>query len=182
MADVLNRTTKILLKSVHTPDYPAASWIINPDLSAVAGIPSEEWVIEGDSVRAMTTAEKDTQLLETIKSRKFAAINNRTRELIAKGFEHPAASGQFFSLFADAQRNINDLEVARSLPELSFPVKWNTLDDFGVLSMSNSAVVHDFYLDALLTYRGHLDSGTALKDQVRAATTAAAVNAVTDDR
>ncbi len=57
MADVLHRVTKRLLRSVNDPDYPTEDWIHNPDLSAVAGVPAERWVIEGDTVRAMTEAE-----------------------------------------------------------------------------------------------------------------------------
>ena len=182
MADVLNRTTKTLLRSVNTPDYPVAQWIVGPDLSAVTGVPAEEWIIEGDAVRAMTTAEKDAQLLDVTKKRKFEAVDRRTGELIAQGFEFPAASGQFFSLSSEAQRNIEGLDHSRDFPELAYPVSWNTLDDLGMLSIADSATAHSFFLAALSTYRGHLDSGTALKDQVRAATTIAAVDAVTDGR
>ena len=58
MADVLNRLTKQLLLSVNTPDYPPADWIINPDLSPVAGVPWRYWKIVGDSVVEMTDEEK----------------------------------------------------------------------------------------------------------------------------
>ena len=182
MADVLNRTTKTLLRSVNTPNYPTAQWIIDPDLSAVSGVPVEEWVIEGDAVRAMTTAEKDAQLLTVVQQRKYAQIDVRTRELIAQGFEFPAASGQIFSLSSEAQRNIHWMETSRDLLEFTYPVSWNTLDDAGVLSISDSATAHNFFLAALSAYRGHLDSGTDLKDSVRAAITIAAVNAVVDSR
>lgn len=46
MANVLNRQSRLYLKSVNTPDYPESDWIINPDLSAVSGLPSQYWVIE----------------------------------------------------------------------------------------------------------------------------------------
>lgn len=58
MADVLNRLTKQFLRSVNTPDYPEADWIINPDLSRVDGIPWRYWKIVGDAVVEMTTEEK----------------------------------------------------------------------------------------------------------------------------
>ena len=60
MADVLNRTTGELLKSVHTPDYSTATHIINPDLSSVSGVPSKYWGISGDTVSEKTQTEKDT--------------------------------------------------------------------------------------------------------------------------
>lgn len=59
MASVLNRTTKQYLRSVNTPDYPTAEWIINPDVSALAGVPVKYWKVSGDSVTEMTQAEKD---------------------------------------------------------------------------------------------------------------------------
>jgi hypothetical protein len=59
MSSALNRTTKQYLTSVHTPDYPPAEWIINPDMSAVAGYPSIYWIITGDLVTLMNQAERD---------------------------------------------------------------------------------------------------------------------------
>jgi hypothetical protein len=58
MADVVNRTTRVHLRSVNTPDYPASEWIINPDLSAVAGVPTRYWLISGNTVTEMTPAQK----------------------------------------------------------------------------------------------------------------------------
>lgn len=59
MSDVVNRTTGQYRKSVNTPDYDTADWLINPDLSAVLGIPQQYWKVEGDSVVEMNQAEKD---------------------------------------------------------------------------------------------------------------------------
>jgi len=61
MSNILNRITKQYLKSVNTPDYPAAEWIINPILPVCD--PSE-WVIEGDTVRETTQDEKDAKIAE----------------------------------------------------------------------------------------------------------------------
>lgn len=59
MSNVLNRTTKEYLISVSTGFYSTASWIINPDMSAVVGVPSKYWKITGDVVSEMSQAEKD---------------------------------------------------------------------------------------------------------------------------
>lgn len=59
MASVLNRTTKVYLDSANTPDYPSAEWIINPDISAVAGWSTGYWRIVGDIVSLLTQAERD---------------------------------------------------------------------------------------------------------------------------
>lgn len=59
MADVLNRSTKQYLASVNTPEYPVQDWIVNPNMTAVIGLPAKYWKITGDVVSAMTQGEKD---------------------------------------------------------------------------------------------------------------------------
>jgi len=59
MSDVVNRVTGELKKSVNTPDYPTADWIINPDLSSLTSVPNKYWKVSGDDVLEMTQAEKD---------------------------------------------------------------------------------------------------------------------------
>lgn len=61
MASVFHRTDGRFLASVHTPNYDAANWIINPDLSAVTNEPVRYWIIDppgSDTIRAATAAEK----------------------------------------------------------------------------------------------------------------------------
>lgn len=58
MAAVLNRVTKQYLPSANTPEYPVSDWIINPDLSAVAGFDSRYWTVIGDTVSLMSPAER----------------------------------------------------------------------------------------------------------------------------
>ncbi len=63
MASVFNRTDGRFLPSVHTPDFDVADWIINPDLSAVAGQPSRYWIIDpalSDTIRLATAGEQTT--------------------------------------------------------------------------------------------------------------------------
>ena len=60
MSDVLHRTTAELRRSVHTPEYAPAEWIINPrDPEALALIPQRYRVIVGDDWREMDQGEKD---------------------------------------------------------------------------------------------------------------------------
>lgn len=75
MADVLHRTDGRYLRSVHSPDYPAQDWLLNPDLSAVAGLPVEQWVVEGDTVRPATDAER----LPALKAVRAAALADAVR-------------------------------------------------------------------------------------------------------
>ena len=76
MADVINRTTKQILRSVHTPDYPVADWIQNPPLPE--GVASRYMVIEGDDVREMTSGEKgavNRRDVEVIRALKVAELD-----------------------------------------------------------------------------------------------------------
>lgn len=59
MANALNRTTLAYMRSINTPDYPVADWVIDPDMSAVAGYPRKYWLLSGDKVTLMSQAERD---------------------------------------------------------------------------------------------------------------------------
>jgi|GEM_PF-2886537 hypothetical protein len=78
MATVLNRTTKALLVSVNTVDYPTIDWIIEPDLSAVAGFASKYWTITGDTVSLLDQAGRnavDAAILSAQRDAIAAAMN-----------------------------------------------------------------------------------------------------------
>ena len=118
--------------------------------------------------------------LARAKIRKYAAIDARSQELIADGFESPASSGDIFSLSAEAQRKMN--EYMTETAGLSYPVDVTTLDDGKNVALADAAAVGAWHLIAVETVRGHVDSGMTLKDSVRAAANIAAVDAVVDSR
>ena len=62
MGDYLHRTTKVYRQSVSPNELsePLANYIEDPDLSAVAGVPSMYWIITGDVITEMSQGEKDT--------------------------------------------------------------------------------------------------------------------------
>lgn len=65
MADVIHRTTLEFRGSVHTPDFPEPAWKHNPNMTAVAAVPSRYWKAppswDGDvGPVEMTQGEKDT--------------------------------------------------------------------------------------------------------------------------
>lgn len=182
MASVLNRETFQYLKSVNTPDYPTEDWIHNPDLSAVAGVDKKYWKLSGDSVLPLTGGEKDAIHLDTIKRAKMDIIDSRTQELISQGFEYPPSSGDYFSLSDAMQRNLSGLNQVKDHPAVTYPLDWNHRDNSGKTSLADASEVAALYLTALGTVRAHRDTGTALKDSVRAATTVDAVEAITDNR
>lgn len=69
MANVINRTVRdsngclLYRESVNTPDYSTDDWLINPDLSGVAGVECYYWKVTGSPpggvVEEMDQAEKD---------------------------------------------------------------------------------------------------------------------------
>lgn len=128
---------------------------------------------------ALYNAWLEVDQIPLAKQAKFDAIDARTVELINQGF---AYGPKRFSLSAQAQTTYTGLYAIRDEPILTFPVTINTLDDSGYQQLADGAAIRVFYLTAVGTYRAHLDSGTALKDQVRAAATLAAVEAIQDIR
>jgi hypothetical protein len=191
MAYFVDRNTKKLETSVSTPPTPDPDKIKNPDLTGLYDfvtksylVPSMYWKIEGDTISEMTSAEKNAvdasdEYLIPAKQKKFTAIDIHTDELIALGFTFD--SKQFSnSLFG--QSKMTGAFTIRDLPEFSYPVVWNTLDNMGKITISDAATMKAFYLTAVGTIRAHLDSGTALKDQVRAANNTGAVEEVVDTR
>lgn len=117
--------------------------------------------------------------LPSTKNRKFDAIDTRTKELIAEGFEY---ASKRFSLSIAAQTTYTALYSIRRERKLVYPLTVNTFDDRNTHALRDDTEVADFYLAGIAVCREALDSGTALKDQVRAAGTVAAVNAVVDSR
>lgn len=184
MADVLHRTTKELRKSIHTPDFPTATWIINPDLSGVQGVSVKYWKITGDVVSEMTQAEKDAVdddpagELGILKTQRYLEIDTRTQELIAAGFVHDSKT---FSLSLNAQHNWHSLLTVADKQWLTFPVTVSTFDN-DEYSLANVAALDNFAQAGFNAVFGHLTSGRDLKKQIFDATTKAAVDAVVDTR
>jgi hypothetical protein len=102
MAAVLNRTSKVYITSANTPDYPVAEWIINPDLSAVAGFPSQYWIITGDVVTLMDQAQRDA-----VDAAALDAQRDNTAEVLAQ----PEAYPRGYALVALDELNAHALKT-----------------------------------------------------------------------
>ncbi len=178
MATVLHKTTKQLLKSVHTPNYPSSDWIHNPDMSSVAGVPSKYWKVTGDVITEMSAAEKDTAELANVKAAKIVEIDAKTTSLIALGFAY--ASKQF-SLSAEARDSVMGL-MTIYISYSPWPLPWNTIDDLDKYEIVDSDDALAFCQAGYAGWTAPKLLGTALKDDVRVATTIAAVDAVVDNR
>jgi hypothetical protein len=121
----------------------------------------------------------NNEALAVAKQRKFEAIDNRTSELIHEGFDF---NGVTLSLSERAQIRIEGTDRARNDAAMVYPIVWNSLDDSVGVQLANATDVHNMYLTALGTLRARVDSGSVLKDQVRAAVTVAEVEAIVDNR
>lgn len=108
MATVLNRTTKELIDSANTPDYPLANWIINPNLSAVSGFASKYWIITGDAVTLMSSAQRAAV---------DAAELTAARDAIANQIDAINTYGRAFAEIV--MDEINILRAQHSLPARS---------------------------------------------------------------
>jgi len=75
MASVVNRSTKVHLRSVHTPDYPSQDWIINPDLTKLKGIETKYWVVKGDFVGEMSDSAKAAVDAAELSARRDAEVD-----------------------------------------------------------------------------------------------------------
>jgi len=72
MATVLEKSTMRVLESVNTPDFPEKDFLINPDLSAVSGVPSKYWTIKDERVVSLSTEEqtaKDAAISAEVESK-----------------------------------------------------------------------------------------------------------------
>jgi hypothetical protein len=111
------------------------------------------------------------------RAQRISEIDAKTRELIAKGFEH---SEMTFSLSANAQHKITHLDSLKG--SLSYPVSVENIDSTGQLSLADSSDVAAWAEAARARLQVVLDGGASLKQQARDASTIAAVRGVVDSR
>lgn len=158
-----------LYVSIEQPDT-------NPDILVIVTTqvltPGEKTTLDGIVNTSPT--------LDQYKTLKQDAIQRKNTKLIEAGFEYPAASGNIFP--AAAQDRLRFLADQTSSGVLAFPVGRNTKNGLGKLNLNNANDVRLFNEAATEHVGGIEASGTALEDQVRAATTYAEVDAVVDNR
>ena len=134
------------------------------------------------AIDAVVAAHSPMSDLDKAKRAKCQSIDLRTRELIATGFEYPAASGKRFSLSLEGQLKLAGINQVRNDPSVVYPICWNCLDDSDTVNLMDADEVLDFYRSAMGMCRTCCDSGTVLKDAVRAANSVIEVNSIIDDR
>jgi hypothetical protein len=182
MGDVLHRQTKELRRSVNTPDYDVAEWLVNPDLSPVAGVPQSRWIVDGNAVRPPNSIEAaafDAVDLAAAKHAKMEAIDARTREIVTSGCE--VAAGKIVGTTLESTQNLQNLVLGVQLGTVDLPQDISTIDG-GAYTITGSADL--VRVAGLLTrhQRSALDRGRALRAQVLAADSLDAVAMVEDAR
>lgn len=117
--------------------------------------------------------------LQGYKEFRYSEIDQRTEEKIGAGFSH---NQKVFSLSSSAQTNILALDHTRNDPSMTYPIKYNTINDDDTYMVPDADDLHTMYLSAVGTKKHWLDTGTDLKDLIRAAVDYAGVQTVVDYR
>lgn len=182
MATVVNRTTKEIRYSQHSPAYDPSEWLINPDLSAVDGVPQSRWVIDGDSIRppdAGEIAAFDAVDLAAAKESKIAAINAKTGQLIEAG--SVVINGVSISTALTNQVSLQAIDalVAKGLTTWPQPISSIDGTSYAITSLNDFNRIAGIVATFVMTTKA---AGRTLRAQVLAADSIAAVNAVEDSR
>lgn len=136
--------------------------------------------VQQSHIDAVDSAVSSYDHLDFLKLEKSIEIDAKTDGLIDAGYEYPPASGKIFSLSMENQMNLVGTDVLSS--DLTYPIRWNTIDDTDYHDVNDATDLHTMLLVASGVKKAHVDSGTALKDSVRAATTIAELEAIVDNR
>jgi hypothetical protein len=163
--------------SISGTHYDEADTPQEYDFVATAPHGSDSDALDCEIVKVLHNAGRQEFDLAYLKSCKLARIDARTDELVLNGFVY---GGKTFSLEPDAKTLWLGMVVAKDM--LTYPVRCNTVDDEDYVDLVDADAIVAFYATAMGMVKALEDSGTVLKDQVRAATTMAEVEAVEDNR
>ena len=149
----------------------------NIDLSELADH-YDPFLLKFDSVTRKVTqvtegskfVAEEAVRLNRYKRRKLAVVDKHTTALIVnEGFEHPADSGNMFSLSLSAQVKWTGLYAARDT--MAYPLTVPLQDDSGVYNVADANEVAAMYAKAVSTINTKLAAGVVVKSQIKAAAT-----------
>jgi len=106
MATALHRSTIEIRHSVDATELPGdpADWLVQPDLSAVEGVPKKYWKLVGESVMEMTAEEKaavDAAELAGAKRARIALLRDEADAFVAGAY--PSSTRELaLALYAEA--------------------------------------------------------------------------------
>ncbi len=182
MGTVLHRTTKEIRRSINTPDYPPADWLVNPDLSAVEGHPDSRWIVDGDAVRLPNESELpaiEAAELAAAKAEKMEAINAKTAALIEAG--SVTVNGVAISTALTNQVSLQAIDtlVGKGIATYPQPISATDGTQYAITSQADMDRIGGIVATFVMTKKAQ---GRTLRAQVLACTTAAQVEAVEDTR
>jgi hypothetical protein len=180
MANVIHRTDRdsngALLRaySVNTPDYSTSTWVINPDLSGVVGVPEYYWKVSGDNVVEMNNGEKnqiDATRLASAKTKRSAHLNDRAGYLLEMRYN--GLRDLYLGMYTDAQKlkpkKAKEIQkwvdwinlIAGNLNTKTNDVhKANTVDDVNAVSIDESTLLDQDPGLGITGVEGQVDDGT----------------------
>lgn len=190
MANVLHRTSKAFLKSVHTPDYDSGTYAINPAGTAAledASVPTKYWKLTGshpsETASEMSAGEKaavddDPTTLAALKVVRLAEIDGVTEDIVAEGFLHDS---KIFGLATvDVSGFIQWREKVRQGTD-TYAKLW-VLKDGTSYSIASRAAFLQIYHTCVEAQEAAYSGGLTLRSDIADAVDDAAVDAVVDGR
>lgn len=181
MATFLNRVTKQMRDDDGT-GQPGPNEIRNPDLSAVAGLPSWQWTIDGDDVRPPTPLELsayESTMMDGWKRQRIAEIDARSQKIVTAGVE--VAPGKVVGTSLAATQNLQNLVLGYQLGIVHLPQDISTIDGGSYTLGTGPELVR--VAGVMATHqRSALDAGRSLRAAVLSAANKAALDAIVDYR
>lgn len=190
MANVLHRTSKAFLKSVHTPDYDSGTYAINPAGTAAleaASVPTKYWKLTGahpsETASEMNAAEKaavddDPTTLAALKVVRLAEIDSVTQDIIAEGFLHDS---KIFGLATVDVSNFDNWREKTRQGADTYAKLW-VLKDGTSYSIASRAVFLQIYSTCVEAHEAAYTGSLTLRSDIADAVDDAAVDAVVDGR
>lgn len=181
MAAFLNRITKQLRDDDGTGEARPDE-IRNPDLSAVAGLPSWQWSIDGDAVRPPTPLELsayESTMMDGWRRQRIAEIDGRSQEIVTAGVE--VAAGKVVGTSLAATQNLQNLVLGYQLGIVHLPQDISTIDGGSYTLGTGPELVRVAGVMAS-HQRSALDAGRSLRAAILNAATKAELDAIVDYR
>lgn len=121
----------------------------------------------------------DPAELEVLRKVRYAEFDKKTVDLVLEGFTW---GGVLLPLDALSQERYTQAWNCRNEPAFTYPADFSGVINDTKVTCADADDVDDMYTQCVIKVRERNDSGESLKQQVRDATTVAAINAVVDNR
>lgn len=181
MAVFLNRKTRELRDDDGT-GIAGADEIRNPDLSAVVGLPSWQWMIEGDAVRPPTIDELaalQSVLLADWKRSRIESIDARTKSIIDSGSVNINGVDISTSLANQVSLNMLKQVIDFGIATWPQPISATNGATYSIASLNDFKRISGLVATFVMTTKAE---GRTLRSRVISAGTKEEIDAIIDDR